>query len=202
VASAGWQQAKAELGRAHARVANLRRDHLHKLTTTLAGEHATIVVEDLHVAGMLGNRRLARQLADAGFAELRRQLGYKTSWRGGRLVVADRFYPSSKRCSGCGWVKAKLSLAERVFRCEDPQCGLVADRDLNAARNLAALVAVAPVAGSGPETPNARGPDASPGLAGQTGLKREAGTSRTLGETGTADAQAPAARNVAPTDTR
>jgi IS605 OrfB family transposase len=185
VASAGWQQARAELGRAHARVANLRRDHLHKLTTRLVGDHGTIVVEDLNVAGMLRNRHLARAIADAGLGELRRQLASKTTWHGSALQVADRFYPSSKTCSGCGWVKAKLTLSERVFRCEDPACGLVADRDLNAARNLAGLVVA--VAGSGPETRNARGADVGPGLAGRSAVNREAGIRLSgLGETGTA----------------
>jgi transposase len=86
-------------------------------------------------------RRLARHLADAGFGQIRRQLGYKTVWYGGRLVTADRFYPSSKTCSGCGAMKAKLRLSERMFRCE--RCGLVMDLDLNAARNLAALASSA-----------------------------------------------------------
>jgi len=100
--------------------------------------YGTIVVEDLNVTGMLKNRRLARHIADAGFGQIRRQLGYKTAWYGGRLVMADRFYPSSKTCSGCGAVKAKLRLSERTYYCQ--QCGLVLDRDHNAARNLASLV--------------------------------------------------------------
>ena len=108
-----WQRAATRLARAHARVANLRRDGLHKLTTQLTLEYATIVVEDLNVTGMLRNRRLARHIADAGFAEIRRQLAYKTTWNGGRLLVADRWYPSSKTCSGCGAVKTKLALSER-----------------------------------------------------------------------------------------
>jgi putative transposase len=95
------------------------------------------VVEDLNVAGMLKNRRLARKIADAGFGQLRRQLAYKTVWRGGQLISADRWYPSSKTCSACGAVKAKLALSERTYRCAS--CGLVLDRDVNAARNLAAL---------------------------------------------------------------
>jgi putative transposase len=154
--SKGWLAAKGELGRAHARVANLRRNALHHLTTELAAIYGTVVVEHLNVAGMLKNRSLARRLADAGFGELRRQLTYKCAWAGSRLVEADTFYPSSKTCSGCGHVKAKLSLSERTYRCGC--CGLVADRDLNAARNLAALVDVlanvgAPVvAGNGLET--------------------------------------------------
>ena len=138
-----WSRARARLGRAHARVANLRRDGLHKLTTRLARAHGTIVVEDLNVAGMLRNRRLSRRIADAGFGEIRRQLAYKTCWNGGRLLVADRWYPSSKTCSACGAVKTKLTLAERTYHCT--VCGLVLDRDLNAARNLAALAALAVV---------------------------------------------------------
>lgn len=133
-----WQRANRRRNRIHHRVANLRRDGLHKLTTALANEFGTIVVEDLNVAGMLRNRRLARAIADIGFAEFRRQLEYKTRWRGSRLVVADRWFPSSKTCSECGVVKAKLPLHIRVFRCES--CGLEIDRDLNAAHNLAALV--------------------------------------------------------------
>src|ERR1700738_1535375 len=87
---------------------------------------------------MLNNRRLARHIAGVGMGEFRRQLEYKTSWAGGRVVVADRWYPSSNTCAACGAVKAKLRLAERTYHCE--QCGLVLDRDLNAARNLAQLV--------------------------------------------------------------
>jgi len=159
--SRGREQARRHVARLHARVVNLRRDHLHKLTTRLAHQHHTVVIEDLHLAGMARNRPLARALADAALGELRRQLGYKTRWYGCRLVVADRWYPSSKTCSGCGLVKAKLALAERTFHCE--ACGLVLDRDENAARNLAMLA----VAASGTETQNARGPDVSPGLPGR-----------------------------------
>jgi putative transposase len=90
-----WQRAADRLARAYARVANLRRDGLHKLTTGLAATHATVVVEDLNVTGMLANRKLARHIADAGFAEIRRQLVYKTTWNGGRLLVADRWWPTA-----------------------------------------------------------------------------------------------------------
>jgi putative transposase len=176
---------RRRLARVHARAANLRRDALHKLTTSLATQHGTVVVEQLNVAGMMRNRRLARAIADAGMAELRRQLAYKTTWYGCRLVVADRFYPSSKTCSTCGWVKAKLTLAERTFCCE--ACGLVMDRDLNAARNLAKLVES--VAQSGWETRNVRGADQKPQLAGQVAMKREAGTGFHSGETGTVQPQ-------------
>ena len=101
--------------------------------------------------GMSHNRRLAKHVLDAGFSEFRRQLEYKTARSGARLHVIDRWYPSSKACSSCGAVKAKLSLSERVFHCDT--CGLSIDRDLNAAINLM-------VAGSAPETVNARGGDA------------------------------------------
>ncbi|MEU7172051.1 IS607 family element RNA-guided endonuclease TnpB [Micromonospora tulbaghiae] len=179
-----WQRASARLGRAHARVANLRRDGLHKLTTRLTREYDTIVVEDLNVAGMLANRRLARHIADAGFAELRRQLGYKTGWNGGRLVVADRWYPSSKTCSGCGTVKTKLALSEREYHCQT--CGLILDRDLNAARNLAALAAPTPTAGSGPVA--GRGADHKTPPTGLVATKRQPGTAP-AGKTGTVPPQ-------------
>jgi putative transposase len=121
-------------------VANACRDGLHKLSTRLVRTFGAIVVEDLNVAGMTKNRRLARYVAGVGMAELRRQIEYKAHWSGVRVHVADRWYPSSKTCSGCGVVTAKLRLSERVFRCD--QCGLALDRDLNAALNLAALVEV------------------------------------------------------------
>jgi putative transposase len=176
------RQTRRRLARAHAHAANLRCDALHKLTTILATEHGTIVVEHLNLAGMVRNRHLARALSDSGLAELRRQLIYKTAWYGSRLVVADRFYPSSKMCSACGWVKAKLTLAELTFTCET--CGLHLDRDLNAARNLAKLAQH--VAQSGRETQNARRVDHKAQPAGQVAMKREAGIGRRSDETGTA----------------
>ncbi|GAA1412369.1 IS607 family element RNA-guided endonuclease TnpB [Catellatospora coxensis] len=138
-ASRRWLKADAERNRVHHRVANLRTDALHKLTTKIRAEYATVVVEDLNVAGMLANRRLARKVADAAFGQIRRQIEYKGEWAGGVTVKADRWYPSSKTCSNCGAVKTKLPLHVRVFNCE--QCPLVMDRDANAARNLAALAA-------------------------------------------------------------
>jgi IS605 OrfB family transposase len=173
------------LARVHARAANLRRDAMHKLTTALATRHGTVVVEQLNVAGLLRNRRLARAISDTGMAELRRQLTYKTQWYGSRLVVADPFFPSSKTCSGCGWVKAKLTLAERTFTCK--RCGLILDRDMNAARNLAKLVQS--VAQSGWETQTARGADQKTQRAGQVAMKREAGTEPGSGQTGTVHPQ-------------
>jgi putative transposase len=143
-------------------VAHLRSDRLHKLTTALATTYGTVVVEDLNVAGMCARARgrgkrakagLNRAVLDASFGELRRQLAYKCAWYGSRLVVAGRWYPSSKTCSACGAAKAKLPLSQRCFTCE--ACGLVLDRDHNAALNLAALAA--DVAASGAETQNGRG---------------------------------------------
>lgn len=156
-------------------MAALRRDAIHKLTTGLAREYGTVVVEDLHVAGMVRNRRLARAIGDAGFAGIRRRLAYKTVWNGGTLLVAGRWFPSSKRCSACGAVRAKLPLRVRMFVCE--ACGLRIDRDRNAALNLASLVKR--VAGSGPETVNGRGADrrSPPGGAGG----REASTPHRAG---------------------
>jgi putative transposase len=112
------------------------------------------VVEKLNAKGLCraGNRGLRRSLHDASLAEIRRQLAYKTARRSATLIEAPTFYPSSKNCSGCGAAKAKLPLSERTYRCE--HCGLQIDRDLNAALNLAALAEH--VAGSGPETLNAR----------------------------------------------
>ncbi|MGW5669398.1 IS607 family element RNA-guided endonuclease TnpB [Micromonospora sp. NPDC003776] len=187
-----WERARKQVTRAHARVANLRRDGLHKLTTGLAREYGTIVVEDLHVAGMLANRRLARQVADAGFGEIRRQVGYKASWNGGRRIVADRWYPSSKTCSGCGAVKAKLPLRVRTYLCDS--CGLVLDRDLNAARNLAALADEVTTAGSGPVA--GRGADHKTRPGGPVAMKRQPGPAQ-AGKTGTVPPQGGTCRSVA-----
>ncbi len=133
--SNGRRAAARRLGRIHARIAALRTALLHEISATLSRGCTTVVVEDLNAAGMLGNRRLARVVSDAAFGELRRQLTYKAGWYGAELVVADRWFPSSKTCSGCGAVKAELTLAERTYSC--PACGLELDRDLNAAINLA-----------------------------------------------------------------
>jgi IS605 OrfB family transposase len=172
-----WRRSTVALGKAQGRVADQRKDAIHKLTTGLAREYGTIVVEDLNIAGMVRNHRLARHVADASFGEIRRQLEYKTAWNGGRMVVADRWFPSSKTCSGCGAVKAKLALSERTYVCT--MCGLVLDRDVNAARNLA-LLGEAMVAGSGPETVNGRGGKGVLALP----VKRQPGTAQ-AGNTGT-----------------
>src|SRR5262249_43179987 len=117
-------------------------------------------------------------ISDCGFAEIRRQLTYKTTWNGGKLVIADRWYPSSKMCSGCGAVKPKLPLHVRTFTCES--CGMILDRDVNAARNLAQLVG----AGSGPGTVNGRGADRKTRPGGPVAAKRLPRTA-TAGQSGT-----------------
>ncbi len=200
---------RTRLARCHRKVANTRRDVLHQLTTRLATTYGVVVVEDLHVKGMTAAPKpaengdgtyarngarakagLNRAVLDTSPAELRRQLTYKLAWHGGRLVVADRFFPSSKLCSSCGETRAKLSLAERSYRCE--HCGLVIDRDLNAALNLAAYGRRAlSVAGSGPETQNARG-GAHRRLRSDAPMKREDGSGRP-GRTVTASSQGEAA---------
>ena len=141
-------KARERVARIHNRIANRRSDTLHKLTTMLAQTYSDISIEDLNVAGMVKNHHLAKAVSDASFFELRRMLEYKTAKTGAKLHVIDRWYPSSKTCSNCGSVKAKLSLNERTYKCE--HCGLTIDRDLNAAINLM-------VAGSAPETLNAHG---------------------------------------------
>ena len=144
------EKAKVRVAKLHARVADVRADAIHKATAMIAQTYSVVCVEDLNVAGMVKNRCLARSVSDASLGEFRRQLEYKTARTGAVLRVVDRWYPSSKTCSNCGVVKAKLSLSERTFNCD--ACGLTIDRDLNAAINIK-------VAGSAPETLNARGED-------------------------------------------
>jgi putative transposase len=140
VRSARMARTERCIARLHERVANLRREQAHQLTTTLTREFGVIGVETLMVNNMLANRGLARHISDVGWGIVLAQLAYKTSWSDGSfLVAADRFYPSSKTCSSCGAVKAKLRLSERVFTCDNDACGHKQDRDLNAARNLARM---------------------------------------------------------------
>ncbi|WP_249355545.1 transposase [Chloracidobacterium aggregatum] len=130
------KRAKARLAKLHARIANIRQDALHKLTTSLTRRFHTIGIENLNVRGMMGNRHLARSIADMGFYEFRRQLEYKAAMRGGVVVVADRFFASSRTCSVCGHKLDDLPLSVREWTC--PDCGSIHDRDVNAARNLLA----------------------------------------------------------------
>jgi len=129
-----FRKAKDHLARAHKRIADRRMDHLHKMTSEIASAYEVIGIEDLHVAGMLKNHRLALSLADASFGEIRRQLRYKSEWCGGSLVTIDRFFPSSRLCSRCHSIHPDLDLAEREWMCQS--CGARHDRDLNAAVNI------------------------------------------------------------------
>ncbi len=140
-------KAKLKLARLHTRIANVRREGLHQLTTSITRRFHTIVIEDLNVKGMLGNRCLARVIADTGFGVLRRQLEYKAAWRGGQIIVADRWYPSSKQCSCCGYKLEALALDVRRWPC--PSCGILHDRDVNAAINLKKLAVSSTVSACG-----------------------------------------------------
>jgi putative transposase len=174
--SRNQREAAARLARHHHRVANVRRHFLHQVTNQLVKTHDRLVVEDLHVAGMLRNRRLARSIADAGWADFGRLLDYKQRWRSGTVVTADRWFPSSKRRAACGTLNPGLTLADRVFGCH---CGYRADRDLNPAVNLAAWPALhrkdpsrSPDLRAGGRVTNARrreGADRHPRGAGATG---------------------------------
>jgi putative transposase len=146
--SARREKAKERVAKLHARVADVRADAINKAATMIASNYSVVCIEDLNVAGMMKNRHLARSVGDAALGEFRRQLEYKTARTGAVLRVVDRWFPSSKTCSNCGTVKAKLSLSERTFNCDD--CGASMGRDLNAAINIE-------VAGSAPETLNAHG---------------------------------------------
>jgi len=161
--SGNRKKAVSRLATLHRSVANQRANTLHQFTSRLAKTKAVVVIEDLHVAGMLKNHHLAQAIGDVGFGEFRRQLTYKAAWYGCQMVVVSRWEPTSKTCSNCGWVDTDLSLADRVFRCE--RCSLVLDRDLNAALNLAQL------AGSSSDSQNACGEEgAGLGLATQVKL--------------------------------
>ena len=165
--SRNYAKAKAKLARLHARIADIRRDGLHKLTTSITSKYQIIGIEDLNVKGMLGNRCLARSIADMGFGELRRQLEYKAAWHGGQVVVVDRWYPSSKTCSCCGHRLDVLGLQVRQWQC--PDCGTLHDRDVNAAinlRNMAVSSTVAACGGEGAGLARAVQGETGPGEAG------------------------------------
>jgi putative transposase len=184
VTSGRMVRTERRIARLHERVANLRREQSHRLTTALVREFGVIGVETLAVKNLMGNRRLAGHIADVGWGMVLAQLKYKTSWSDGSLLVeADRFYPSSKTCSACGAAKAKLHLADRVFTCDDDVCGHEQDRDLNAALNLARMACrraqeegiESYVARTGRFTPTARGGQVSlVGLGQHSPVKREA----------------------------
>jgi len=162
------RKAKQKVARQHYRVSCIRRDAIHKLTSMIAKSGSILVVEDLHVKGMLRNRKLSKAVSDASFGEILRQLEYKAAWAGVQVVKADRFFPSSKTCSGCGHVKADLALGDRTYECG--ACGLVLDRDLNAAINLKSLAGSSPVTACGADV---RRPDARKGVLSAAAVKQE-----------------------------
>jgi len=147
--SANRKKAKMNLSRLHARISNIRQNALHQLTTDLTRRFDTIGIEDLNVKGMMANRHLSRSVANMGFFEFKRQLNYKAARRGGVVVVADCWYPSSKTCSDCGHKLQALPLSVREWTC--PECGVVHDRDVNAAINLKNLAVSSTVSACGEE---------------------------------------------------
>jgi putative transposase len=145
--SANRAKARVKVARVHARIADRRRDCLHKLTTRLVRENQTVVIEDLSVRNMVRNHCLARAISDAAWAQFRAMLAYKADWYGRTVVAVDRFYPSSKTCSGCGHLLATLPLDMREWRC--PGCGAVHDRDVNAAQVIRAAGLAVQACGDG-----------------------------------------------------
>jgi putative transposase len=141
------EKTKQKLAKLHKRAANIRLDALHKATSAIVAKTkpdnerpSVVVIEDLNVSGMLNNHNLAGAISDAGMAEFRRQLIYKTTWSGEQLLIADRLFPSSRLCQHCGQVNKELKLSDREWTCS---CGAVLDRDLNAAINLKNLATTA-----------------------------------------------------------
>ncbi|MEU7382938.1 RNA-guided endonuclease TnpB family protein [Streptomyces sp. NPDC042207] len=144
--SANREKARRKVACIHARIADRRRDFLHKPSTRLVREDQTVVIEDLTVRNLLKNGKLARAISDASWTELRSMLEYKCAWYGRELVVIDRWFPSSKLCGACGTVREKLPLNVREWTCV---CGTVHDRDVNAPRNTLAAGLAASACGDG-----------------------------------------------------
>jgi putative transposase len=167
--SANRARARVRVARVHARITDRRRDFLHKLSTRLVAENQRIVIEDLNVAGMLRNHRVARAISGAAWAELRSMLEYKCCWYGRDLIVIDRWYPSTRTCSACGHMAAKLPLSVREWDCTN--CGTRHDRDVNAAVNIRAAGLAVLACGGG-----VRPQRSTPG--GQSPAKQETRTAR------------------------
>ena len=139
IGSSNWKKVQQKIALLHYRISCIRSDFIHKLTTNLAKNHSKIVIEDLNVSGLMKNGKLSKAIADSGFYEFRRQLNYKTELYGTKLIVADRFFPSSKLCPSCGHKKDKLPLSVRVYQCDNHNCDWIADRDYSASLNLLGL---------------------------------------------------------------
>ncbi|MFF9848412.1 RNA-guided endonuclease InsQ/TnpB family protein [Streptomyces litmocidini] len=151
--------ARRKVAKIHARIADRRRDGLHKLTTRLVRENQTLVIEDLTVRTMVKNRALARAISDAAWSEFRSMLEYKAAWYGREVIAVDRFFPSSKLCSHCGRLAKSMPLHVRTWTCEG--CGTTHDRDVNAAKNLKAAGLAVSVCGAGVR-PQRRTPGGQP----------------------------------------
>ncbi|WP_217711694.1 RNA-guided endonuclease TnpB family protein [Actinomadura sp. NAK00032] len=165
---ANRRKARRRVAAVHARIADRRRDHLHKLTTRLVRENQTIVIEDLAVRNMVKNHGLARAISDAAWWELRNMLEYKARWYGREVIAIDRWFPSSKMCSACGTLRDKMPLNVRTWTCD---CGTTHDRDVNAAKNILAVGLTASVCGAGVR-PQRRTPGGQPATK-QKPLQRE-----------------------------
>ena len=160
---ANRRKARRKVAKVYARIADRRRDHLHKLTTRLVRENQTIVIEDLTVRNMVKNSKLARAISDAAWADFRSMLEYKAHWYGREVIAVDRWFPSSKLCCACGTLRGKLPLNVRTWTCD---CGTTHDRDVNAANNLLAAGLAVSVWGAG-----VRPQRSSPG--GQSAMKQK-----------------------------
>ncbi|MGW2571860.1 RNA-guided endonuclease InsQ/TnpB family protein [Streptomyces sp. NPDC001537] len=171
-------RARVRVARIHARIADRRRDFLHKLSTRLVRENQTIVIEDLSVRNMLKNRALARAISDASWGELRSMLEYKAQWYGRALIAVDRWYPSSRTCSACGHLVAKLPLSIREWTCT--ACGAIHDRDENAAKNILAAGLAVSACGAGVRPQRRTSGRAVGAEAGK--LRRSAGQRRRVGD--------------------
>ncbi len=161
--SANRAMARCKVTKIHARIADRRRDALHKITTRLVRENQTLVIEDLTVRNMVRNRKLARAISDAAWSQFRSMLEYKAQWYGREVIAVDRWFPSSKLCSVCGTLQDKMPLSVRTWTCN---CGAVHDRDVNAAKNLLAAGRAVAACGAG-----VRPQRSSPG--GQSATKQE-----------------------------
>ena len=128
---------RKKLAKFYFKISNIRKDCLHKTSTSIVQKANVIVLEDLKISSMLKNRHIARVLSDTGLCELRRQIEYKAKWFNTKIILAGTYYPSSKLCSKCGRKNDSITLADRVFRCK--QCGYAENRDLNASFNLKAM---------------------------------------------------------------
>ena len=139
IGSFNWKKTQRKIAKLHYRISCIRSDFIHKFTTRLAKNHSQIVIEDLNISGLIKNGKLSKAIADSGFYEFRRQLTYKTKLYGSKLVIADRFFASSKLCPKCGHKKDKRPLNLRVYECDNDNCDWIADRDYSASLNLLGL---------------------------------------------------------------